>query len=561
MAYRSGKSKAVKAPETGLVQDMVRQFADPYAFLRELVQNSIDAGASRITVAIEAGEDDTLTTVRDDGSGMTRDVVESALLTLFSSTKEGDESKVGKYGVGFISVFALQPSTVRVDTWCDSEAWSIELKPDHSWKLRKGRRRKGSGTVVTLFQQLDADAVSEHRTACERSLMRWCRHAEVPIFLVDKNARKRRKMNRELTVDALVSVTEHHEGATYVVGLTPGAEGLSDGPDQIPDGADFAGFYNRGLTLYESRRPTFEQLEDVRFKVRSPKLAHTLSRDNVRRDKHWRKTMRRVSRLAKRELRRALFEELEQEAVRAGETRYKDRYELLARAGLAERIKASKREFWVPLAAPLDGEVALKWSTINRKRMLRSGLLYSPWRTGVCRELARRGVPVIWASPELVHSMNLRFGEQGIDLTFGQLTDVADSYGLLEPTAHPTPVETRLGAAITELLQALEVPVMRVEFGRIEGASSKFCALTYEHDETPLLSARKLRSSSRRLSESRVLFFDNRSEPGKAALSCAEEDLSGAAALLLRYAWVESWGPLNAEQNDRLLSHQLGVSL
>src|SRR6185503_21269278 len=103
--YRSRREdKPVSAPTTGLVADMVRQFADPYAFLRELVQNGIDAGASAIDVRIERESSDlTSTTVADDGCGMTLEVLEGPLLTLFSSTKEGDLSKIGKYGVGFIS--------------------------------------------------------------------------------------------------------------------------------------------------------------------------------------------------------------------------------------------------------------------------------------------------------------------------------------------------------------------------------------------------------------------------------------------------------------------------
>ena len=49
--YRVGKqaSGAAEAPE-GVVSDMVRQFADRYAFVRELVQNGIDAGCGRLEV-------------------------------------------------------------------------------------------------------------------------------------------------------------------------------------------------------------------------------------------------------------------------------------------------------------------------------------------------------------------------------------------------------------------------------------------------------------------------------------------------------------------------------
>ena len=117
--YRSRKDRPGSPEESkpGLVSDMVRQFADPYAFLRELVQNSMDAGTTRIEVDVIRGADgDTRTRVTDSGTGMTPAIIESALLTLFSSSKEGDSTKIGKYGVGFISVLAIEPEEVIVDT-------------------------------------------------------------------------------------------------------------------------------------------------------------------------------------------------------------------------------------------------------------------------------------------------------------------------------------------------------------------------------------------------------------------------------------------------------------
>src|SRR5688500_16927376 len=103
---------------------MVDQFADKHAFWRELVQNSIDAGATRIDASLiwEPPEGPPLplpqgtlrAQVADDGCGMSREVIERALLVLFRSTKEGDPTKIGKFGVGFFSVFAVHPEAVIV---------------------------------------------------------------------------------------------------------------------------------------------------------------------------------------------------------------------------------------------------------------------------------------------------------------------------------------------------------------------------------------------------------------------------------------------------------------
>src|SRR4029079_304220 len=93
------------------VTQMVRQFADALAFYRELVQNSIDAGATSIEVRIslqsdDAGQPTLRIVVSDDGCGMDRAAIETCLLVLFRSSKDGDATKIGKFGVGFFSVFA-----------------------------------------------------------------------------------------------------------------------------------------------------------------------------------------------------------------------------------------------------------------------------------------------------------------------------------------------------------------------------------------------------------------------------------------------------------------------
>ena len=124
---------------------MVRQFADRYAFLRELVQNAIDAGASRIEVRI-AREDGGLvtTSVDDDGCGMGRAEIEGPLLTLFASSKETDASKIGKYGVGFVSVFAIGPERVEVRTRRDDVGWLVRLHGDHAYELLEAPRSRAA---------------------------------------------------------------------------------------------------------------------------------------------------------------------------------------------------------------------------------------------------------------------------------------------------------------------------------------------------------------------------------------------------------------------------------
>lgn len=103
--------------DPGIVGDVIRQFADPKAFFRELVQNAIDAGSPSVEVRIEHDPSaQKLRVAVDRGEGMSRDTLENQLLVLFRSTKETDPTKIGKFGIGFASVLAPEPKVVIADS-------------------------------------------------------------------------------------------------------------------------------------------------------------------------------------------------------------------------------------------------------------------------------------------------------------------------------------------------------------------------------------------------------------------------------------------------------------
>ncbi len=104
---------------------------------------------------------------------MSRAVIEGPLLTLFSSSKEGDRSKIGKYGIGFVSVFALEPEVVEVRTCTGAEAWLIRLFGDHSWELAEDKTAPRRGSTVTLVQPMSVEAFSKHVALGSAALERW----------------------------------------------------------------------------------------------------------------------------------------------------------------------------------------------------------------------------------------------------------------------------------------------------------------------------------------------------------------------------------------------------
>lgn len=535
MAYRSERKRrsARDAPSTGVVADMVRQFADKYAFLRELVQNSIDAGATRLRVEVTRGGDDTvLTSVLDDGTGMTADTMESALLTLFSSTKEGDSGAIGKYGVGFVSVLAIAPEEVTVDTWRDGARHRLRLLPDHSWELAPLGGTDGHGTRVTLTTRADSDAFAAHVTAVRTALRRWCGHARVPIELCTPRSTETHleRIDAPMAVDALVSVRVERDGATLVLGA--GAR------------APEAAFYSRGLLLLATHN-SFDGLEQLTFKVDSARLAHTLSRDDVRRDAAFDSVLAELRRVARTELRQALVEALATAARTAAAGEPAQEHAQLFALGRAAPFTLRDDELWVPLCDPSSSARVATLATLERARPRRRPALLATRPDLLTALLANAGRPVAWLRDDLARRT---FAEH-----FGQRT-VADAHDVFVALA---PVESRgsdatLLGAIESCLEAAGYParsaVLTTRVGRACGHVGYFVS-----DPLPCVfeSARLLGGGTR----GTTLALDADHALVRLAREHASTDARVAGHLLTRLVLLDAEGTTPARRNEALLLH------
>ena len=279
---------AIEAGDT--LDNLVQQFSDQFAFLRELVQNSIDAGSTRIDIEFEytPNKDNAkgvfVLHINDTGEGMTREVIDSKLTRLFSSSKEDDFTKIGKFGIGFVSIFALKPKAVFVDTGKDGEYWRIYFKEDRTFD-RLVLPRPVEGTQIKWIKELTPKENEDYRLESRRTLTLWCKHAESEIYFDGE------LLNQEFDIKHPLAVSHESQG-TYVSAAPTHEE------------RPFFGFYNRGLTLaegYESVVP------GVQFKIRSRYLEHTLTRDNVIKDKNYDKAMVILREAVDKKLRPALF--------------------------------------------------------------------------------------------------------------------------------------------------------------------------------------------------------------------------------------------------------------
>lgn len=276
------------------LEGLVHQFADRWAFLRELVQNAIDAGTAELDVRIDhdPARGQMTIEVADHGEGMNREIIDTRLTRLFSSTKEGDYTKIGRFGIGFVSVFALDPDLVCVDTGRAGEWWRVLFRRDRSFE-RIRLHHPVEGTTVRLFRAATEADVAEARERARATLEYWCKHARIDVRLDGDT------VSGPMDLDGLCKA-EHREEDTHLVMAL------------VPEPVALRGYYHGGLTLHEERD---DSLPHVAFKIDSRFLEHTLTRDDVIRDENFAKAMAIVGRVARTRLAAALFDALEQRAA------------------------------------------------------------------------------------------------------------------------------------------------------------------------------------------------------------------------------------------------------
>ena len=274
------------------LKSLIHQFTDPYAFLRELIQNSLDAGSSRVDVRTEFLEDEgvgqgtAVFSVEDTGEGMDQEILDSQLTRLFSSSKEGDLTKIGKFGIGFVSVFALDPTLVVVDTGREGQAWRVVFHPDHHFE-RIRLDMPVDGTTVRVYKPATAEEFQKMRRRGLETVTYWCKHCDADILYEGT------RINQPFGLAAPRSKTISVPGTEIV--LAPTSET-----------APFFGFYNRGLTLSEGHQ---EIVPGIQFKLKSRYLEHTLTRDQVLHDENYEKAMALLRAAVDGPLRDELFSE------------------------------------------------------------------------------------------------------------------------------------------------------------------------------------------------------------------------------------------------------------
>ena len=211
-----------------LLARLVAQFASPYDFLRELVQNAMDAGSDRVEVVLHAHAlpDDAVVfelEITDAGSGMDEAILDGELTRLFASGKQGDRTMAGGFGVGFVSVFAWEPHAVLLQTGRGGEAWELTFGADRRFEKHR-LDEPVEGTTVRLFRRgraAERDGIAE---AVRDSLWRWCRFCPVELTFEDVAAARGPERIHDVPLpsdEALVATHEVGDASIRVAFAVP----------------------------------------------------------------------------------------------------------------------------------------------------------------------------------------------------------------------------------------------------------------------------------------------------------------------------------------------------
>ncbi|MDC0718260.1 sacsin N-terminal ATP-binding-like domain-containing protein [Nannocystis bainbridge] len=284
---------------------------DPWVFVRELLQNARDAGATKVEFTAEARGGRWVLRCRDDGEGMTFAHARRYLFALYASSKESRRDQVGRFGVGFWSVLRFEPERIAIrsrarrpdpnspDPEDRSGAWALELDGDLS-TARKTTPPSLPGTEIEL-ERAAVDEALERRVfdaALQNARFLATRDDPERPLTVTVNGRK---VNKPFALPA-PSASFRRGRVRGVVGLGEAArvELFSRGL-RVRSAASLSDFVVAGGRSTDNSRVQFTELPGrlaPQALLESDALELMLSRSDARDNK----ALRRLVDLAQREL-------------------------------------------------------------------------------------------------------------------------------------------------------------------------------------------------------------------------------------------------------------------
>ena len=172
-----------------------------WVFVRELLQNSRDAGATRVEFEVERRDGVDRLICRDDGCGMTFDHARRYLFTLYASSKGGESDTAGRFGIGFWSVLRFGPDQVIIRSAPSSgRAWELRLSGDLE-TVERGPSSVSQGTEIVLVRAASGGDPASEVWAAVRRDARYLRRRDPNDEILDVRVSGRRA-TEEINLEA-----------------------------------------------------------------------------------------------------------------------------------------------------------------------------------------------------------------------------------------------------------------------------------------------------------------------------------------------------------------------
>lgn len=178
-------------------QLLKHQFETPSKAMRELVQNALAAGATKVSISTSLTGSRLKFIVEDDGEGMSPEQRKKRLLKMGNKGKEGRPDIPGEYGMGFHAVFAYQPEEVIVESRSEnSDPWRLEMNEEGYGNIYHNvsptcdlvNDEEGTYTKISIQVQTDNERDARRlRDEAARELTETCAHVPIPVYFDGDN--------------------------------------------------------------------------------------------------------------------------------------------------------------------------------------------------------------------------------------------------------------------------------------------------------------------------------------------------------------------------------------
>jgi hypothetical protein len=288
--------------------------------VRELLQNSRDAGANRVWFQTSIADGNERISCRDDGAGMTFDHAQRYLFSLYASSKRRRTRTVGRFGIGFWSVLRFEPNEIVVRAQPRrGKSWQVRLDGQLE-RMRREQTKMRQGTEVVLERRVSADDLEEIIIISILRDAPWlrCRHRNERLLEVRVNGR----LVRAEPALPPPSMSFRRRGLRGVVGLglEPRAEIFANG-FRVRDAATLDELLVEGQSKPQTLVGATDGLAP-RIIIDSRNLEVLMARGDAREDR----ALKRLVTVGHRELARLVRAELDRHAGLSAPMRLVERW-------------------------------------------------------------------------------------------------------------------------------------------------------------------------------------------------------------------------------------------